>query len=233
VLPRLPAGEDDDTTAPIVGFSARILAQDLGQGFVEHLSHILQTGHEVSEVNLTEEVFTPIARAWEARLHRYIACCEARGIPLLEELPKLSRNDRAMRRLDWLSTFTGGVFFPRERRILLMNYGASGGIVFSKSPAVIEPNSSYVGVVAIIRPDEPLPIKIGIAADKKVGWTEFVDVDGFALVSDGLKADGDLSERLQELQGKACHSFKDLRHALLTETYPTEDDKAVVIGHFI
>jgi hypothetical protein len=231
ILPRLPSGEDSEA-ASIAGFSARILAQDLGRAFVERISRVLTCRETVSEVDLPATVFTPIASTWEERLYRYIAYCDERDIPLIETLPKRYKDNAVARRLDWTSTFTGGVFVPAERRIMLINYGASGGLVIAEPPAIIEPNSDYLGMVAIIQTDEKLHIKLRVSAGEKVRWAEFSDVDGFALVSDGLKRDGNLSERLQELH-EIGHNPKDMRSALLKEISPIEDDKAVVFGHFI
>jgi hypothetical protein len=233
ILPRLPAAEVSEEAPPIGGFSARVLAQDLGQAFVEYLSDVLQQGQEIGEIDLTKGVFSPVARAWEERLHDHIAYYEARSIPIIETLPKLYRQDRVLRRLDWTSTFTGGVFLPQEHQINLINYGASGGLVMAKSPAIIEPNMYHIGVVAIVQSDEALHIKLRIAVNETVRWARYSEVNGFALISDGLKQDGSLLKRLEALQGEAFRSLKEVRNALLREAYLTEDDKAIVFGRFL
>jgi hypothetical protein len=231
ILPRLPAWEDREAPS-VAGFSARILAQDLGLAFVKQLSSALARGEAVSEVDLSGDVFTPIAIAWEERLYQYLASCVERDIPLIETLPRRYKGDLVLRRLDWTSTFTGGGFVSAKRHMMVINYGASGGLIIAKSPAIIEPNNDYLGVVASIQPDEPLHVKLGMSVNDQRRWTEYADVAGFALVSDGLKCDGNLTERLQELQ-ETVTSLQDMRDALLREVCPVEDDKAVVLGHFL
>src|SRR4051794_26677232 len=61
ILPRLPLCEEEDQTPPVFGFSARILAQDLGNAFVEQCCQVLRLGETASSIDLPATAFARVA----------------------------------------------------------------------------------------------------------------------------------------------------------------------------
>jgi hypothetical protein len=232
ILPRLPLREGEEDTPPVFGFSARILAQDLGEAFVEHCCRLVCRGEKGYDFDLSETIFAHVARNWAQRLHTHITLCEAREIPLLATLPGvIHASGDVSRSVDWTTTLTGGVFSPKEQHLAVINYGASGALIATRPATIITPNMHHIELRAVFRPEEGVNIRI--FASPKVDWTHCTDVAGFAVMSDGLKLGSGLQEQLQRLQHRQFDSLKELRTELLRGAEPTEDDKAVIFGRYI
>jgi hypothetical protein len=79
MLLRLTVKPGEETTPPVFGFSARILAQDLGQAFVEYLCEVLPQTTDVATIDLPAKAFAQVAREWNERLAEVVSRVERRG----------------------------------------------------------------------------------------------------------------------------------------------------------
>jgi hypothetical protein len=234
VLPRLPEVAEEPGTPSVFGFSPRVLAQDLGENFVQHLCPMLlkQESPQVSAIDLSlpDTVFSNVARIWEQRLADYVSRLEARNLreELLEAFHLAADNTY---RAAWSATFTGGVFQPREERLDIVNYGYSGALLMTKPPTVIAPNTQMVTLWAWLEPAESLIAHTLIAVEPGLEWKSATGVEGFAVMSDGLVR-GDLADRLQRFQEQRYGSLVELRTELLHGTDLTWDDKSIIFGRF-
>jgi hypothetical protein len=232
VLPRLPEAAEEQETSSVFGFSPRVLAQDLGEAFVQYLCHmLLQEDPQVTKIDLSATVFTNVSRIWEQRLSDYVSRLETRN--LREELLEafhLARDNTY--RASWSATFTGGVFQPQEQCIDIVNYGYSGGLLMTNPPRIIAPNTQMVTMWAWLEPLESLAAHAMISVEPGLEWKSATGVEGFTVVSDGLVR-SDLTARLQKLQEQTYGNLLELRTELLRGTDLTWDDKSIVLGRFL
>jgi len=177
--------------------------------------------------------FSTVAARWQERFARYVSVIEARGLleTLTEEI--LPKSGDGTNRVDWSATFTGGVFNTQERTLGAVNYGYSGGIVMTAQPAVITPNTNLVTLWASLTPEEGrLRPAVTLSVDNPEGLRRFTNVEGFALISDGLDRYG-IRSRLQTLATSRFEHFAQLRRELLEGSGLSRDDKSIVFGHFL
>jgi hypothetical protein len=232
-LPRLQRRAGEEIPPPSAGFNVRLLANDLGQAFVEHLFLGTPWIAEGAEHDVIHAAFSTVAARWQERFARYVSVIEARGLleTLTEEI--LPKSGDGTNRVDWSATFTGGVFNTREQTLWIVNYGYSGGIVMTAPPAVITPNTNLVTLWASIAPEEGrLRPAVTLSVDNPEGLRRFTNVEGFALISDGLERTG-IRNRLQTLATSRFEHFAQLRRELLEGSGLSRDDKSIVFGHFL
>jgi hypothetical protein len=229
VILRSTGGLEEETPAPVFGFSARILAQDLGQAYVEHLCDGLPLPPDMAETDLPITAFAKVARSWNDRFAEVISRAERR-VGRQQILNAFPQTVDGTCQVTWAATFIGGVFDPIERRLSIVNFGDCAAIHFSKSLSLTPPNTNPVRLVASILPTEPLSSHVEFPASAAVKWECFTEVFGFAAMSDGLTRDFEqLLIRLQKMDG---NSLSALRTELLRSAEVTWDDKAIIFGRF-
>jgi len=233
LLPRLTSGRGSIEGKYVPVGSARILAQDLGQAFAEQACVALEEDKPIIAIDLPAVVAgagAKVAASWQERLTAFLAAYETEESrkTLAAELPFAGEGYL----LDWSSTFTGGVFDPQEQILVVVNYGSSGGVVIGKQSPIIAPNDYPVALMAWVKPEERICSDVKAIADADIRREIFDEVEGFAIVSDGLDR-YDLSTRLRRLQGKSYSRISELRTDLLSGADQTGDDKAVIFGRFL
>jgi len=79
VLLPLAEHEEEREPPPVFGFSARVLAKDLGHAFVEHLCDILPKTNNLEALTPPTNAFAAVASAWKERFATYVSRIEMRG----------------------------------------------------------------------------------------------------------------------------------------------------------
>lgn len=230
-LPRLEFGSDAQDSATF-GFSARILAQDIGQGFVAQMAKALREGTDPTGVDLAVTTFQAVADEWQDRLRIYLARLREIGRldQLLHALPEAA--DGSLR-VKWSTTFLGGVFDERRGRLAMINCGDSGAAIMTAPPAVVTPNKRRVVLGAVVHAGDAPQVTVTAYAQADSAWEVFEGIEGFVMVSDGL-ARRDLRGLLQALAADfGPRPLAEVRRELLRRADLTEDDKAVLVGRFL
>jgi hypothetical protein len=231
ILP-LPPVENEETPPPVFGFSARILAQDLGQAFVKQVSQMLKEEGDIrTEIDAAAIAFNQVAADWEDRLATHVAIEEKRGglDVFLDTLPE-DGVDKS-RSVIWAATFIGGVFDQKSQTLRVWNYGDCGGYIMA-APTHIPPNRNMVLLSARIRPDENFHTKVKIVVRDKAVCQIYSGVEGFAVMSDGIDR-GNIDKYLSFLQMQKFASLADLRAELLRNKAHTWDDRSIIFGRFV
>jgi hypothetical protein len=212
------------------GLNVRMLAADLGEGFGALLAEALREATEfVPDPTLQQALLARVAEEWQERLVGYLADVAAAGelSGLLENMPEMADGSY---RLEWSSTFLGGVYCQATQTLHVLNLGDSAAVVFGEDAWIVAPNNTCAVLLAKISPDEPLAPKV-YPVGAEAQWQQFALVQRFLALSDGHAED--LPALLEELQAAKDRPFGQLRRELLNRGELTYDDKAVVLGQVI
>jgi hypothetical protein len=178
----LPAWKDQ------LGFNSRILAQDLGWEFSCLAGRALLQRKGYQKSDLVKRLFEGIAKKWRERLIAYLDEVERHG-KLERLLSRMPQMGHGAYRMQWSSTFLGGVYDERAQTLNVMNIGDSGIVVIADRPRMVGAKDGPGILLATIRQASPLDVDVSSVPVEDAGWEHFRGVRGFVAASDGVAKD--------------------------------------------
>lgn len=211
------------------GFNSRILAQDLGRLFSCLAGKALLQRR--GKYDLAKRLFAGIATKWRERLHAYLAEVEKSGKleRLLAGLPQMADGTY---RVQWSSTFLGGMYDERTQTLSVLNVGDSGMVVIADQPRMVVPNDERGILVAMLSRGKKFEVDISLIPVEE-SWEHFRGVRGFIAASDGVAKD--LRTFLSQTKAAvtAQSTIGGMYTQLSFQDRLTYDDRAIITGRLV
>lgn len=181
--------------------------------------------------DLAKLLFEGIAEKWRERLLAYLNEVQKAGAleRLLANMPQMADDEY---RMQWSSTFLGGIYNELWQTLSVINIGDGGMVVVADRAQTVGPKDVRGILIATFRRRGGLDVEVS-SIPVEAGWEHFKGVRGFIAASDGVAKDVRvfLSQAAEALTTQS--PIDRIWAQMSLQARLTYDDRAVIVGRLV